>query len=131
MYKFTQIEYKEVEQYDNDYCKRAQDPDVPETAVFYGIYKDEVLVSYFAVTEAPDDSLYIRRGYVLPAYRADSEVRKVSLSLLETAAQQSGYRHIEFESTRNPWAYTKMFKSLGYTPRYIGFRKTLEVKSHG
>jgi hypothetical protein len=128
-----QIQYKDVEQYDDDYCRRAKDPQVPENCHWYGVYRDDVMVSYFAVSDGVNDGLFIQRGYVLPQFRqpdtasnATAErgfVWKYSMKLLEQAAKQAGYRNIEFESTRNPWAYHRMFKSIGFKPRYIGFRK--------
>lgn len=123
LYQLKQIAYKDIEQYDSDYCRRANDPYIPEEAHYYGIYRDATLVSYFAVSDGINDSLFIQRGFVLPEYRVSGEVRNISLTLLEDAAKKTGYRAIEFESTRNPLAYIKMFKQHGYKPRYVGFRK--------
>lgn len=124
-YELKQITYKDVEPYEADYNRRTNDKEIPENVAYYGVYSGSTLVSYFAVSDGIENSLFIQRGYVLPECRATGEVRNVSLKLLEQAAKTAGYSSIEFESTRNPWAYARMFKSIGYKTRYIGFRKTL------
>lgn len=129
MYQLKQINYKDIEQYDADYHRRAKDPTIPEDCHWYGVFSDDVLVSYFAVSDVSNDGLFIQRGYVIPAFRQRGQYRnsvwKLSLALLEQAAKDQGYRSIEFVSNRNPLAYSRLFKSTGFKIKYAGFVKNI------
>lgn len=129
MVELKEIEYKDITQYDADYIKRSKDKGVPEGCSYFGVYIDDELVSYFAVSNCEADGLFIRRGYVLPQFRDTQEygrsIWKLSMMLLEDTAKQSGYKYIDFYSTRNPQAYYRMFKQVGFNMQYAGYRKNL------
>lgn len=122
MWQLKEIKYKDIEKYDNDYCRRSGDVEVVEAASYYGIFVNGIMVSYFAIQDAPNDGIFIRRGYVLPQYR-HSGVWQQSIHLLEQAVKTKGYRSISFASNRNPFAYMRLFKNTGFKPVSIEFKK--------
>ena len=128
MWALKEITEKDIEPYERDYCRRARDLEPLQECSLYGTYFNKHLVSYFAVSELPNDTIFIRRGYVLPQFRAtepSGTVWKESMKLLEQAARAQGFRNIEFYSTRNPTAYSRMFNQIGFKIKYAGFVKHL------
>lgn len=124
MLRLQKINFTDIEVYDEDYCKRAQDFEVPEDCCWYGVFDELRLVAYFGLQDAPNDGVYVRRGYVLDGNRG-SDIWKRSLGLLEAASRERGFKNIVFETWRNPLAYYRKFKAEGWEMTSAAFRKRI------
>jgi GNAT superfamily N-acetyltransferase len=124
MLELRSITYEAIEEYEDDYCRRSGDFEMPEDCAYYGVFSDARLVAYFCVQDGQNDGIFIRRGYVIPGERRKG-VWRISLRLLEQAARERGFKAIEFYSERNPQAYARMFRSEGYKPISATFIKRI------
>ncbi len=122
------IHYEDIKQYDPDYYRRSKDSDIPQDVGWIGVFRNDSLVSYFAISDLGSGGLLVQRGYVLPEFRSTTYRGSVwfdSMTLLEQTAKTYGYNYIEFDARRNPLAYARKFKSLGYRPTAIKLTKNL------